>query len=287
LRLGVIVLVLAGLGAGTWYWMRRQRLAEARERPMAQLPGRSVKIGNDWRARDHAPLALEERPAHFVEVAAFAIDLHEVTVAAYRVCVETGACAPPAKGPECNWGRDGLDTHPINCVSFDQAEQLCAWAGKRLPTEVEWEYAAGGAEPKRIFPWGDAFSDGTHANLCGLECARSTQGMRAIDQGEICGPDGCRKSILDVSDSAPATAPVASFPAGNTPEGLADMGGNVWEWTASVPCTYPDHACADDGRRVIRGGGWTHRYLLSPEVTTRDQLPRSAVSEGVGFRCAR
>jgi formylglycine-generating enzyme required for sulfatase activity len=141
---------------------------------------------------------------------------------------------------------------------------------------------------KRIFPWGGAFPDGTQANLCGLECKRSPEGLRAIDQGEICDWAGhCQNAILDVSDGQPATAPVGSFPDGATPEGLQDMGGNVWEWTASLPCAYPEHECADKGERVIRGGGWTHRYLLSPEVTTRDHLPRAAASEGVGFRCAR
>ena len=96
-----------------------------------------------------------------------------------------------------------------------------------------------------------------------------------------------RQQLFDYSDGFPETAPVASFPAGNTPEGISDLAGNVWEWTSSLPCTYPAQECAETGERVIRGGGWIHRYLMSPEVTTRDKLAVTAVSDGVGLRCAR
>jgi formylglycine-generating enzyme required for sulfatase activity len=288
-RLGVGLVVLAAIGAGAWFGRREIRRRVVRERPTAALPAASVRIGNDAR-RHEDPLAggIAERPAHDVAVGAFAIDKSEVTVGMYAVCVDDGACVHPTTGARCNWGRPDREHHPVNCVSFAQAEAFCAWSKARLPTEMEWEYAAGGATPKRTFPWGEKFPTASEANLCGAECSAGTRPARELLYGTICSSDGsCRQPILDIDDGFPETAPVGSFPAGNTPEGVFDMGGNVWEWTSSLPCEYPAHACADAGARVIRGSGWTHRYLMSPEVTTRDKLAATAVSDGVGFRCVR
>jgi formylglycine-generating enzyme required for sulfatase activity len=289
LRVVVVVVALGGVAAGVFFGRKALRARAVRALPMINLPGRSVIIGNSARRRED-PVAggIEERPAHPVEVAAFRLDVDEVTVEAYGVCVEDGGCTAPATGVRCNWGRADRQTHPINCVAFAQAEAFCRWAGKRLPTEVEWEYAAGGAEPKRTYPWGDRFPDASDANICGAECSAGARPPPELLHGTICSRDGtCRQRLFDYADGFPETAPVASFPAGKTPEGAFDLAGNVWEWTSSAPCVYPDHGCADTGERVIRGSGWTHRYLMSPEVTTRDKLAVGAVSDGVGMRCAR
>jgi formylglycine-generating enzyme required for sulfatase activity len=291
LRMLGAVVVLGALAGGGLLARGYLRARAARAVPTVDFPPRVVSIGNDSRgSEEQKGGALEERPAHPVAVAGFRLDVTEVTVAAYRVCFDEGACTPPAPsaGTHCNWGRADRDAHPVNCVTHTQAEGYCRWARKRLPTEVEWEYAAGGGGPKRHFPWGDTFPLAGDANVCGTECTAGARPAADMLSGNICSTlSGCRLPLFDFDDGFPETAPVGSFPGGKTPEGLLDLAGNVWEWTSSLPCDYPAHACADTGERVIRGGGWTHRYLLSPEVTTRSKLAAGTVSDGVGFRCAR
>jgi formylglycine-generating enzyme required for sulfatase activity len=92
---------------------------------------------------------------------------------------------------------------------------------------------------------------------------------------------------MRIGRDAPDRAPVGSYRAGNTPEGLADMAGTVWEWTASASCADPDHACPPGEERIIRGGSRTHCYVLRVEGTTREELKAGLRSEGVGLRCAR
>jgi eukaryotic-like serine/threonine-protein kinase len=80
---------------------------------------------------------------------------------------------------------------------------------------------------------------------------------------------------------------VGRFRDGNTPQGVADMGGNVREWTASPFCAYPDEACGNELEYVIRGGGWTNHFATTLEATTRDGVTRTDAAEALGFRCAR
>lgn len=288
LKAGAALAVLGVLGAAGFYGYRYYRAHTARSVPMITLPARNVVIGNDARERQYAYAdALQERPAHEVELKAFEMDVSEVTAKAYGVCVAGGACTLPTKGTHCTFGDPDLADHPINCVTFEQAEEYCRWAGKRLPTEVEWEYAAGGAEPKRLFPWGNQLPGPQHANICGTECVMKASHKGGLTHSQICDDDGCRPAFFEHSDRQQTTAPVGFYPIGNTPDGLEDMAGNVWEWTASSPCTYPRHDCDGGQLRVIRGGGWTHRYILTPEITTREKLDATKASEGVGFRCAR
>ena len=111
---------------------------------MVALPRGSFLYGDDGEPRTVEP---------------FAMDIAEVTVAAYRTCVAQGSCTIPesdsAKLKLGNWGAPGKENHPINNVDWKQAQAFCAWANKRLPTETEWEYAARGADGRR-YPWGNA-----------------------------------------------------------------------------------------------------------------------------------
>ena len=109
---------------------------------------------------------IDELPSGSFTLPAFSIDRTEVTVAAYRRCVEAKACsAPPVTAPPaCNWDKPDRDQHPINCVELADARRYCAWAGKRVPSETEWEKAARGVDA-RIYPWGNRF-DPTFRAVC-------------------------------------------------------------------------------------------------------------------------
>jgi serine/threonine protein kinase len=200
----------------------------------------SFIMGND--ARD--------TPAHRVSVPAFALDRTEVTVAAYRACVDAGQCtAPRADDPQCNWRAQGREDHPVDCVDQAQAAAFCASKGMRLPTEQEWEYAARGRDG-RPFPWKG--EGATPARAC-------------YDQ-----PSG--------------TCPVGSHPEGDTPEGVADMAGNVWEWTKSPFCPYAMPLCGNK-TWVLRGGSASSKAELIAATVRLDAAGADHVP-GYGFRCA-
>jgi len=96
-----------------------------------------------------------ETPVHTVDVSTFWIDSTEVTAAQYALCFNDGGCTMPAERSGCTFGLEERADHPINCVDYAQASAFCSWAGKRLPSEAEWEKAARGPNDERRFPWGD------------------------------------------------------------------------------------------------------------------------------------
>ncbi len=188
-------------------------------------------------------------PAHGSQ-ASFSMDKTEVTVTAYDACVSAGGCTKANMGDDCNEGVSGRGNHPINCVDWDQATKYCASVGKRLPTEEEWQYAAQG-DDGREYPWGNAAPSN---QLC-WDGEGSTLGK------------GNRQS----------TCAVGSFPSGNSPFGLSDMSGNVWEWTSSK----------EKDARVRRGGSWD---VGSPSDVRAASRIRGAPSNRygrLGFRCSR
>jgi formylglycine-generating enzyme required for sulfatase activity len=252
-------------------WFRAER---ARGAPMKKFSAERATIGN--------PMWEDERPEHEVDLAAFELDLTEVTVAAYEACVKNGSCGEPVKGSFCNWGVEDRSDHPINCVTFEQASAFCAWARKRLPTEKEWEHAARSAHDdpmaakKDLFPWGVGSPDARRTNACGKECVEHFAAL------------GTKlPSLHGYDDGWPLTAPVSRFRDGDTPEGLSDMAGNVWEWTSSPWCAYPDERCGNELEMVVRGGGFKSYQARTFEATSREALVRTEATETVGFRCAR
>ena len=210
-----------------------------------------------------------EKPAHQVTLDAFYIDRTEVTVADYRRCVAAGRCGAPADigVPDmdtlCNWNKKGRDRHPINCVDHEQATAYCAWVGKRLPTEAEWEKSARGIDG-RIFPWGNA----EPADLG--------------PQGPLC---------CDAPDSG--TCPVGSHLSGASPYGALDLSGNVSEWIADWYADYgPTPSSNPHGPRrgdthVVRGGGWAFGGFDGQRAAARGGDEPGDRSPVLGFRCAR
>jgi len=213
----------------------------------------------------------------------FCMDETEVTVAAYRACVDRGACTKPEwRDVNSTFMLPDHEQHPVNMVTWDQSLHYCKLRGQDLPTEAQFEWAAG--QGKHRYPWGD--EDPTCAN----ELADFT-------------PGGAPKSnpAGDVGCGGGNTSPVKAHPKGKTswPGGdIFDLGGNVWEWTKD--CAYPYAATrqVDPYRAVhpylgdhcyvysLRGGGW-NRSMYALRVYYRGASRRTYHVPGLGFRCVR
>ena len=217
-----------------------------------------VPAGPFTRGRDGS--VADEGPARTLHLDAFAIDRNEVTNADFKAfCDATGRLAPTNPMWDENYFF-GQPTHPVVNINYEQATAYCAWKGKRLPTEAEWEKAARGTDG-RLYPWGNEW-DAARANLKGEPFER--------------------------------TSPVGSLPAGASPYGVLDMAGNVWEWCsdwfdegyyAIAPERNPAGPAAATPWRAVRGGG-NSSPQSDAEVTNRSKAPPSQGIHHLGCRCA-
>jgi formylglycine-generating enzyme required for sulfatase activity len=234
---------------------------------MVLIPDGPFWMGSD--ARDGVvgvEVGVDELPRHRVTLPAYYIDRYEVTNAQYARFIEaTGSTYLPAPWRE----RDALrqePNHPVSDTDWYDADTYCRWAGKRLPTEAEWEKAARGPDGA-AYPWGGVFSR-DHANTleAGLGWSR----------------------------------PVGSYPAGASVYGVEDLIGNVWEWTSSWYEPYPGSTLTRSafGRtnRVLRGGSWGVPVHPFTRATSRHAPELFAINDrdtdwhtgyDVGFRCAK
>jgi formylglycine-generating enzyme required for sulfatase activity len=222
----------------------------------------------------------DRQPSHLIRLDAYFIDETEVTNGEYAQCEAAGACRPPAS-PNASYhtsyyGDPAFEDYPVIFVSWYDAEAFCQWRGGRLPSEAEWEKAAG-FDPiegvRTLYPWGDVF-DGERLNFCDKNCPR--------DHRDVTVDDGHRD-----------TAPVGSYLDGHSPFGIYDMSGNVMEWVSDWydPRFYEGSTDTNplgpvEGQfKAIRGGSW-----LSPAdettVTIRDSFDPLVARTNLGFRCA-
>lgn len=234
---------------------------------MTKIPG--GKLTPSW---------LTTSAAAQVTLVTYCLDTNEVTVSDYKKCFDAKGCTEPEPfkvGNEgwkfqgaCNWKHpDGRGQHPVNCVKWQQAADYCKWAGKRLPSEEEWEYAARNGDKKTMYAWGNDKPNETRVNACGSECAWRVKSKYGKDW----------KAVWYASDPFQESAPVGSFPLGDNRWGVHDLGGNVWEWTTGT----------DGNNKVDRGGSWLEQDVKWLLATARESLESYKASPAVGFRCAK
>ena len=200
------------------------------------IPGGTFWMGSE---EADAQADADEKPRHEVTLETFPIYTHEVTNAMYARCVDAGACTPIQvldAGLTSHYDDLAFTEYPVVGVDWNMADNYCTWAGARLPTEAEWEYAARGAN-SLIYPWGSDEPACDRVNMLGCMVP-------------------------------PDTAEVGSYGLGNSPFDVWDMAGNVWEWThdwydpdyyalssSSSPLGPALPEDPDQPQKVARGGG--------------------------------
>ena len=232
------------------------KLATVMRDGMVRIPGGTFTMGSSEKGA-----APNERPARSATAPSFWIDRTEVTVGAYRTCVERGACQRPIRASQQCTYDVGDPMLPVNCISWALAKAYCRAVGKRLPREVEWEHAARGPTTAR-YPWGGA------GTSCGMAATLAREGTSRACSGKL-----------------PAKAGAHAL--GASPFGVLDMSGNVEEW---VDDWYAENVAEASPRagsaHVLRGGGW----LSSPAAARTTARNWGSVRESgpnVGFRCAK
>jgi len=227
--------------------------------PLCYVPGDVFEMGSD-KARDTEAYD-DETPPYPIEVGAFRLGQHPVTVAEYACAVRAKAVRVPPDSGSVTWTtQQTMPTHPVVCISWNDATAYARWLTKttnqpwRLPTEAQWEKGAiwdpkanGGRGLSRLYPWEGAFDK--------ARCNTSESGIGT-------------------------TTPVGSYPGGASPCGAQDMAGNVWEWTSSLFRPYPYRE--NDGRedtnstdnRTLRGGSWGYASWVARGVSQRRRAGR-------------
>ncbi len=225
---------------------------------MVHIPEGSFVMGSNARLADESPEYIET-------VKAYWIDRYEVTNLQYKAFIDATGHRSPSHFRNRTYPEGKVD-HPVTFVSWYDARDYCASAGKRLPTEEEWEKAGRGTDG-RTYPWGNDF-DISRANTPVRWAALKRQGD---------------------------TSPIGAFPSGVSPYGLEDMSGNVWEWTESWYMPHPGNKQPSENYgqiyKVLKGGSWWdcsfYKCGISAPVYNRSFFNPHVRNSSFGFRCAR
>jgi len=289
--------IITPVASATTYAIGSTIVSERDDAVLVFVPQGEFRMGSDDEiipAIHQSPSYYDNRPQHTVLLDAFWIDRTEVTNAQYKRCVSEQVCDLPIvlKSPTRSTYYDdpAFDDYPVIYVDWYKAKAYCEWAGRRLPTEAEWEKAARGTDG-RVYPWGDTLPNDT---------------------------------LVNYNSPNRDTTPVAMYPSGQSPYGAVDMAGNVWEWVndwyldnyyqnspLSNPMGPDAGECETCYPRGLRGGAWYYQEgsgqsifrfgVLPVEVLIRSDLRswsspkyddtslagRTALGLGtVGFRCA-
>jgi formylglycine-generating enzyme required for sulfatase activity len=208
----------------------------------------------------------DEGPQYIAETGAFWIDIYEVTNLQYKQFIDATNRKSPSHFRNRTYPEGKVD-HPVVFVTWFDAHDYCEWAGKRLPTNIEWEKAARGVKDDRDFPWGDDF-----------------------DVNKVNSP--VRWRTLNMEGD---TMPVGSLEAGKSPFGLYDMSGNVWEWTDSWYMQYPGNTWPSENYgeqyKELKGGSWWdcsyYQCGVSAPVFNRSYFKQNIKNSSFGFRCVK
>lgn len=241
---------------------------------MIFIAGGTFRMGLDESDDD------DNQPQHKVKLDPYFIDQTEVTNSTYATCVEAGTCAPPQRRSATfhpnYYGEPAYADYPVIFVTWYQAQNFCEWRGGRLPSEAEWEYAAGfkpAIAQKLIYPWGNVMNE-ANANFCDTNCTDEKRNV-AFDDGQR------------------GLAPVATYPNGVSSFAVHDMAGNVMEWVFDWygAAYYAESSninplgLPDGDAKVLRGGSWLST-LEGLEVTIRRSFVPEVARANIGFRCA-
>ncbi len=258
---------------------------------MVYVPGATYRFAAQatWQGPVPGSSVIADPLGYEARVASFWIDRTEVTVSAYSACVHSGKCKALTDGDNfasnhnvlCTYAKAGFDEHPINCVNHVEAEEYCAYMGKRLPSEREWELAERGPT-SLAFPWGNDPPTPKHVNASDASCAKDAMTLLGESFTSLwpSPPD---------DDGFPFTAPVATYPINASPFGALDMSGNVEEWMSDPwnDIANPGPGGSGVNDFVVRGGSWDLNSYDAFSGTRRTEAVETTRASWLGFRCAR